>query len=139
MPAPIGNTCPDIHSCQRKIRNLRSEYKSQLEDSYYFEQDLENIIDSLEELRTCNSKLRDWGETTEERLSEQEQYANSLEDDKTELEYQLVTVKKQLEEVQTNWGYRFSLHINRFILKPIYAVCKSTTKTRDKLAHRKQV
>lgn len=57
MSAPIGNTCPDI---DKAIRHLRSSADTEGES-----QIASMAIDYLEELRSSNSTLREWGEALE--------------------------------------------------------------------------
>jgi hypothetical protein len=80
MGAPVRNTCPDIDSVIKSIREAMTMVKdaddltlSQISDAfsavYYLLDGLEN---QLEDLRSDNSSLRNWGLELEERVEELE-------------------------------------------------------------------
>lgn len=78
MPAPIGNTCPDIDRTKRRIQTIRAH----IEDlTRYVQRELDDIDDDLEWLRSGNGSLRDWGNELEEKvkaLEEELDYTNDL-------------------------------------------------------------
>jgi predicted nucleic acid-binding Zn-ribbon protein len=80
MGAPVRNTCPDIDSVIKSIREAMTMVKdaddltiSQISDAfsavYYL---LDGLEDQLEDLRSDNSSLRNWGLELEERVEELE-------------------------------------------------------------------
>jgi predicted nucleic acid-binding Zn-ribbon protein len=80
MGAPVRNTCPDIDSVIKSIREAMTMVKdaddltiSQISDAfsavYYL---LDGLEDQLEDLRSDNSSLRSWGLELEERVEELE-------------------------------------------------------------------
>ena len=67
---PVKNTCPDINKLQKTIKDIQSDFASFkdtddvndfLESMSNASWELRNIYDILEELRSANSALRDWG------------------------------------------------------------------------------
>ena len=80
MGAPVKNTCPNIDSVIKSIREAMTMVKdaddltiSQISDAfsavYYL---LDGLEDQLEDLRSDNSSLRSWGLELEERVEELE-------------------------------------------------------------------
>ena len=80
MGAPVRNTCPDIDSVIKSIREAMTMVQdaddltlNQISDAfsavYYLLDGLEN---QLEDLRSDNSSLRNWGLELEERVEELE-------------------------------------------------------------------
>jgi hypothetical protein len=80
MGAPVKNTCPNIDSVIKSIREAMTMVKdaddltiSQISDAfsavYYL---LDGLEDQLEDLRSDNSSLRNWGLELEERVEELE-------------------------------------------------------------------
>lgn len=66
---PVGNTCPTIDNLIKRINSIEKEIDSlnklDLDDDVkYSVREIEDLIyrfnDSLEELRSANSSLRDW-------------------------------------------------------------------------------
>lgn len=97
MSAPIGNTCPDIDKVIKRlmplvkqIGNLKSyDYentellKDLLEECRW---EMDNAVDTFEDLRKANDTLRSWGQQMEEEAENasvelkelQEKYDNIL-------------------------------------------------------------
>jgi predicted nucleic acid-binding Zn-ribbon protein len=80
MGAPVRNTCPDIDSVIKSIREAMTMVQdaddltlNQISDAfsavYYL---LDGLEDQLEDLRSDNSSLRNWGLELEERVEELE-------------------------------------------------------------------
>lgn len=86
---PVRNTCPDINRLQKTIKEIKDDFASFKEEDnvqYFLDSmntaswELQDIYDTLEELRNANSALRDWGH-------ELTSLAESLESEKdTEIE-----------------------------------------------------
>lgn len=85
MGAPIGNTCPDIDTVITAVKEASKEAKhynsnlcgstiDNIQDAFgSIEYNLDGIIDIIEELRSANSALRDWGEECEEKILDLEE------------------------------------------------------------------
>ena len=77
---PIKHTCPDIDKYIRRIknvltteRNLRTyEHDELLASAIDMSSELESCIDYLEELRSSNDTLRQWGIEEAEKVDELE-------------------------------------------------------------------
>ncbi|BAQ92514.1 hypothetical protein [uncultured Mediterranean phage uvMED] len=82
MGAPVNNTCPDIDKVIKGIEeaeklssdfytNFQDKKVSDIEEAF---QDIANALfrltDTMEDLRSANSSLRDWGESTESYASD---------------------------------------------------------------------
>jgi len=81
MAAPVRHTCPDIDKAIDKIKSVYRiiKYASKLEEVTELkdtideiESELWNFDDILEDLRSDNSKLRDWGHELEGRVEDLE-------------------------------------------------------------------
>jgi predicted nuclease with TOPRIM domain len=79
MAAPVKNTCPDINRAIKRLETIKEHMNDMVKSIEY---ELSEIEDSLEELRSDNSALRDWGTENESRVKE-------LEDEVYELESKL--------------------------------------------------
>lgn len=76
MSAPVKNTCPDIDKyikqikwvlCKRKdLQNMKES--DLLDTAINMNDELENCIDYLEDLRASNDALRSWGTQLDEEL-----------------------------------------------------------------------
>lgn len=86
MGAPIGHTCPDIDKTIKKLQNIReyledamSAIRREIEATNdLIERELGDIEDSLEELRSDNSSLREWGTENEDKVKELEEELSEL-------------------------------------------------------------
>ena len=67
---PVKQTCPDINRLQKTIKEIQNNFESFKEDDDIQDLldnmkdaswDLRDIYGTLEELRSANSALRDWG------------------------------------------------------------------------------
>lgn len=79
MAAPVKNTCPDINRAIKRLETIKEHMNDMVKSIEY---ELSEIEDSLEDLRSDNSALRDWGTENESRVKE-------LEDEVYELESKL--------------------------------------------------
>lgn len=88
MSAPVKHTCPDINKAIKRIRaalrtseNGMKQFKG--EDSYDYFKDIESDLDGLEyeleDLRSDNKSLREWGEGLTNELETAAEEINSLE------------------------------------------------------------
>ena len=95
MSAPIGHTCPDIDKIIKSIgvaiQDLRSAQEEIRRENYT---DADSYIDSvirdiedysmikfnpLEDLRSSNSELREWGDGLESDIKSMQNYIDELE------------------------------------------------------------
>lgn len=67
---PVKQTCPDINRLQKTIKEIKDNFASFKEDDNVEDfldsmntasWELQDIYNTLEELRNANSALRDWG------------------------------------------------------------------------------
>lgn len=72
MSSPIGYTCPDINAAIKIVKAALSSLNHAAEELYDMEA-------TLESLRDDNSKLREYGEKMEKRVSELEMDLDTLE------------------------------------------------------------
>jgi len=97
MAAPVKHTCPDIDKyikyikmCICKDRDLRNMNERDLYDTASaMNSQLEECIDYLEQLRSSNGELRDWGEGLDKEL---EEAANKIYELEEKLENNLSTI-----------------------------------------------
>ena len=93
MAAPIKNTCPDIDRYIQYIKHAivkgkDLKYMSErdvFDSAVQMSNELEECIGYLEDLRSSNGSLREWGEGLESELEDAAATINELE---TKLEYQ---------------------------------------------------
>jgi chaperonin cofactor prefoldin len=81
---PIGNTCPQIDEVMKKLDQI----KSWCNDIYRY---CESAESEMEDLRTANSTLREWG------IDEANQ-VDVMEEQISDLEYQIEELKKELND-----------------------------------------
>lgn len=103
---PIRYTCPDIDVVVEQAKEIQSTCKSpedgEHELNYRWISDLaSDIISQIEDLRSSNSTLRDWGndindefETVEKERDDLQQMVWNLEDDISDLKHEI----KELHE-----------------------------------------
>lgn len=100
MGAPVKNTCPDIDNAIKKIKRalkIASEGRQNYEKGTDWQSDFDAIEDELmclegelEDLRSDNSALRDWGHELDEEVEKSATYINELEEKIAKLESNLV-------------------------------------------------
>lgn len=100
---PVKNTCPDINNLQKTIKDIINDFESfkETDDTSDFldsmgnaSWELKSVYDTLEELRSANSALRDWGheltslaeQMESEKDSEIEELQNEISDKETKIE-----------------------------------------------------
>lgn len=103
MSAPVPHTCPTIDSVIEDIKGSKNEIDEILNGYDYLTPndiqtrliEVSNILDRLygsprsdmEEIRTANAKLREWGFEGEEKISELEYQIKDLENEINRLKY----------------------------------------------------
>ena len=102
---PVKHTCPLIDKC---IQQIKSVIDKSIDVSYSRDVDtmeewisdtvwlMDKIIETLEELRDSNSKLREWGCNEADRVDELEKKIEKLEDEIDELVENLKIIKQYL-------------------------------------------
>jgi|SRR6187402_421618 len=93
MSAPVKYTCPDVDKVIKMLQAIAQtakegmRYTDKSDDNYQrfkdCEWDIDDIIGRLEDLRSSNRELREWGEALESELEDAATEINRLE---TELE-----------------------------------------------------
>jgi chromosome segregation ATPase len=86
--APIGHTCPKIDSV---ISSIHSLYLSSEEMSKKEYEDFEKL---MEEIRSANSTLREWGN---EQCDRAEEFEKDLDNSQREVDY----LKNEVEELKS--------------------------------------
>lgn len=89
MAAPVKHTCPDIDKyikwikmCICKERDIKNMTEEELKDTCCtMNSQLEECIDYLEQLRSSNGELRDWGEGLDKELEDAANRIYDLEKD----------------------------------------------------------
>jgi len=103
---PVKQTCPDINRLQKTIEEIRNNFASfkdtdNVDDflSYMVDAswELRGVYDTLEELRSANSALRDWGH---ELTSLVEQMENEKDSEIGELEIEISAKEDKIEELE---------------------------------------
>lgn len=89
MSAPVKHTCPDIDRAIKQVNSaIKSAYDGQkrhekrTDDWYDYHEivsDLEGLEGALEDLRSANTFLREWGEGLTDELESSANYINELE------------------------------------------------------------
>ena len=107
--APVGNTCPKIDNVIAIIDNL-SEYDINIDDEFSnMEKDVKEAISIMENIRSDNSELREWGNELfrekvdlennvyqlEKRISELERENSNYSDEVKDLEEQISELESQ--------------------------------------------
>ena len=104
MAAPIKNTCPDIDKYIQWIKQalVKERYLQGYSEKEVFDaavamaNELEECIGYLENMRTSNGELRDWGTGLEEELHQAATEISNLEDKVAELEQKIEEYERQL-------------------------------------------
>lgn len=88
MSAPVKHTCPDINRVIKELRGIQKEAKYGMKehernsDDYQRYKDIEwpidQIINQLEDLRTANRELLEWGEGLENDMDEHREIIDEL-------------------------------------------------------------
>ena len=108
--APIGYTCPIINSVIDRMKLAKNEADyiskhSQEEDSTggasIILEELSNAIEEIEDVRSANSELRDWGNEEYNRAEEVERERDEAIRDKEYLQEEIDELKVKIEELET--------------------------------------
>ena len=110
---PVKQTCPDINRIQKTIKEIRDnfasfkdtdsvdDFLSCMEDASW---ELRDIYDTLEELRSANSALRDWGyeltSLAEQMESEKDTEINELQEEISAIETEISNLEDSIYELE---------------------------------------
>lgn len=89
--APIGNTCPKIDSVISFINGIKWDLED--EDEEILSRESKEIIEVLEEIRTANSTLREWG-------NQEFQDKEYLEKERDEMEGKIQELEKEIKSLE---------------------------------------
>ena len=109
---PVGNTCPIIDSV---IRDSNSLFNAIQDPDESDKQNIKDILDCMEEIRSANASLRGWGNDLlnernekqeeiyelEKKVSNLESDYSSLEQDYNKLEKEAENLRKQVEDLES--------------------------------------
>lgn len=116
MAAPIKHTCPDIDRIIETFRDIQKELDFEGNEDDTLESLRDTITKAsdeinpftvfhssnpLEDLRSSNSKLRDWGEGLEEQIDEKDKEIDSLNDQISTLEWELNELKEKVIDLES--------------------------------------
>lgn len=103
MSAPVRHTCPDIdkviNGIQQAINNAdkgKDICEKKSDEWLYFEEIIDSLYrmtDILEELRTSNGSLRDWGHELEKEVSE-------AQNNEANIQHELENAKSQIQNLE---------------------------------------
>lgn len=92
--APIGHTCPKIDSI---ISTIHSLYMSSEEMSKSQYTEFEKL---MEEIRSANSTLREWGNEQYERADEMEKDYDYAQNKVSDLEQEIESLKSEVKQLE---------------------------------------
>lgn len=106
--APIGNTCPMIDNIIGRMEAAKNEaeYISKNPEQDSSEEvnlilgELVEAIKEMEDIRSANSELRDWGNEEHERANEAEKERDELTGEVDELKSKIENLKSEIEELE---------------------------------------
>lgn len=107
--APIGHTCPIIDNVIGKMESAKNEadYISKHPEEDSSEEantilgELVDAIKEIEDVRSANSELRDWGNEEYNRAEEAEGERDEAIRDKEYLQEEIGELKAKIEEMET--------------------------------------
>jgi len=90
MSAPVKHTCPDIDRTITLLKDIQKEANygmkchDKTSDDYQRYKDIEwfidDIVGTLEDLRSSNHELRSWGEELDKEIENSAEYISRLEE-----------------------------------------------------------
>ena len=106
---PIGHTCPDIDVIVEKAKEMQSMCKSPEDDDHEYNyrciSDLASeIISQIEDLRSSNSTLREWGNDINNELEDAEAENDKLQQKIEELVEEIIDLNYQINELEEEKG-----------------------------------
>ena len=110
--APIGHTCPIIDSVIGKMESAKNEAdyiskhpeEDSIEEANTILGELIDAIKEIEDVRSANSELRDWGNEEYNRAEEAEGERDEAIKDKEYLQEEIDELKAKIEELEYNLG-----------------------------------
>lgn len=101
---PIRHTCPDIDIIVKQAKEIQGMCKSPDDDQEYNYRCISDlasdIISQIEDLRSSNSTLRDWGNDLNDELESVEKERDDLQQTVWNLEGEIDDLKKEIKELQ---------------------------------------
>ena len=106
---PIGHACPDIDDIVEKAKEIQSMCKSPEDDDHEFNYRCIlyltlDIISQIEDLRSSNSTLREWGNEINDELEEAEAENDKLHQKIEELVEDIIDLNYQINELEEEKG-----------------------------------
>jgi len=99
--APVGNTCPEIDSIISLIRNMDNyniNEESELKD---LNSDIRSCEILLEEIRSANSELREWGNDLHRDKEDLENENYKLQDQVSDLENTILDLQEDIKNLES--------------------------------------
>lgn len=93
--APVKNTCPIIDDVINYIESFRESFSNEDNDI-----DFHFALGVMEDIRSANSELRDWGNDLYRELEELEQERNKLIDQLDDSQSELEKANTKIEELE---------------------------------------
>jgi chromosome segregation ATPase len=93
--APVKNTCPIIDDVINYIESFRESFSNEDNDI-----DFHFALGVMEDIRSANSELRDWGNDLYRELEELEQERNKLIDQLEDSQSELEKANTKIEELE---------------------------------------
>lgn len=93
--APIGNTCPIIDDVVNYIENFREEFSNEDNDI-----DFHFALGVMEDIRSANLELRNWGNDLYQELEELKKERDNLIDELDDSEEELERANSKIDELE---------------------------------------
>lgn len=93
--APIGNTCPIIDDVVNYIENFREEFSNEDNDI-----DFHFALGVMEDIRSANLELRNWGNDLYQELEELKKERDNLIDELNDSEEELERANSKIDELE---------------------------------------
>ena len=98
--APIGNTCPMIDDVIRSIDYIKDRMSPAADDDIH--DDFKNALSVLEDVRSANSTLREWGNDQHNRADDFEGQADHLEAELRKLRSELEDRERDIKDLEND-------------------------------------
>jgi len=98
--APIGNTCPMINNVIDVLNNLDSYDVNNSDELLEMQSEVKKGIEILEQIRSANSDLREWGNDLYCDKEDLEKENDNLKDEVSELQSKISQLESEIDEIQ---------------------------------------